>query len=134
MYDITKMKMLVVDDNDFMRDLVASMLREIGFRDIFHASDGEAALLKTKEVDPHMILCDVDMEPMNGLDFVERLRRNAPPPPHIPTPVILLTAHSDAEIVQRAIKLGVNAYIVKPVKRNQLEARIATVLEKMYGP
>ena len=48
-------------------------------------------------------------------------------------PVILLTAHSDAEIVQRAIKLGVSAYIVKPVKRNQLEARIATVLDKMHG-
>jgi two-component system chemotaxis response regulator CheY len=87
--------------------------------------------MPVKEVDPHLILCDVDMEPMNGLDFVERLRRTAPPPPANPTPVILLTAHSDAEIVQRAIKLGVNAYIVKPVKRNQLEARIATVLEKL---
>jgi two-component system, chemotaxis family, chemotaxis protein CheY len=133
MYDITKMKMLVVDDNDFMRDLVASMLREIGFREIFHAGDGEAALLKTKEIGPDMILCDVDMEPMNGLDFVEKMRRNAPPPPAPQTPVILLTAHSEAEIVQRAIKLGVSAYVVKPVKRNQLEARIATVLEKIHG-
>ena len=131
MYDITKMKVLVVDDNDFMRDLVASMLREIGFRDISYAGDGEAALQKSKEVDTHLILCDVDMEPMNGLDFVERLRRLTIPPSVAKTPVILLTAHSDAEIVQRAIKLGVNAYIVKPVKRNQLEARIATVLEKL---
>jgi two-component system, chemotaxis family, chemotaxis protein CheY len=132
MYDIAKIRVLVVDDNDFMRDLVASMLREIGFRDIFHAADGEAALAKTKEVEPGMIICDVDMEPMNGLDFVERMRRNQPPPAK-QTPVILLTAHSDAEIVQRAIKLAVNAYIVKPVKRNQLEARIATVLEKIHG-
>jgi two-component system, chemotaxis family, chemotaxis protein CheY len=132
MYDITRMKVLVVDDNDFMRDLVASMLREIGFREIVHASDGEAALGKVKAEGPELILCDVDMEPMNGLDFVERMRRNQPPPAK-QTPVILLTAHSDAEIVQRAIKLGVNAYIVKPVKRNQLEARIATVLEKIHG-
>jgi two-component system, chemotaxis family, chemotaxis protein CheY len=130
MYDITRMKVLVVDDNDFMRDLIASMLREIGFREIFHASDGAAALQKTKEVDPHLILCDVDMEPMNGLDFVEQLRRLTPQS-IAQTPVILLTAHSEAEIVQRAIKLGVNAYVVKPVKRNQLEARIATVLEKL---
>lgn len=132
MYDITRMKVLVVDDNDFMRDLVASMLREIGFREIVHAGDGEAALQKVKAEGPELILCDVDMEPMNGLDFVERLRRNQPPPAK-QTPVILLTAHSDAEIVQRAIKLAVNAYIVKPVKRNQLEARIATVLEKTHG-
>jgi two-component system chemotaxis response regulator CheY len=132
MFDIAKMKVLVVDDNDFMRDLVASMLREIGFREIFHASDGEAALSKTREVDPHLILCDVDMEPMNGLDFVEHLRRLTPPALG-KTPVILLTAHSEAEIVQRAIKIGVNAYVVKPVKRNQLEARIATVLEKLQA-
>lgn len=132
MYDITKMTVLVVDDNDFMRDLVASMLREIGFREIVHAADGEAALQKVKAENPSLILCDVDMEPMNGLDFVDRLRRTQPPPAK-QTPVILLTAHSDAEIVQRAIKLGVAAYIVKPVKRNQLEARIATVLDKIHG-
>jgi two-component system, chemotaxis family, chemotaxis protein CheY len=89
-------------------------------------------LQKVKSEGPELILCDVDMEPMNGLDFVERMRRNQPPPAK-QTPVILLTAHSDAEIVQRAIKLAVNAYIVKPVKRNQLEARIATVLEKVHG-
>jgi two-component system chemotaxis response regulator CheY len=133
MYDITKIKVLVVDDNDFMRDLVASMLREIGFREISHAADGEAALAKAQEVDPGLIICDVDMEPMNGLDFIEQLRRRAPPPPTPPIPVILLTAHSEAEIVQRAIKLGVNGYVVKPVKRNQLEARIATVLERLRG-
>ncbi len=133
MYDISKIRVLVVDDNDFMRDLVASMLREIGFREIFHAADGEAALVKTKEVDPGLIICDVDMEPMNGLDFVEQMRRHSPPPPTPQIPVILLTAHSEAEIVQRAIKLGVSAYVVKPVKRNQLEARIVTVLEKMRG-
>lgn len=133
MQDISRIKVLVVDDNDFMRDLVASMLREIGFREISHAADGEAALAKAKEIDPGLIICDVDMEPMNGLDFIEQLRHRAPPPPTPPTPVILLTAHSEAEIVQRAIKLGVNGYVVKPVKRNQLEARIVTVLERMRG-
>lgn len=133
MFDISKIRVLVIDDNDFMRDLVASMLREIGFRDIAHAADGAAALAKAKEFDPGLIICDVDMEPMNGLDFVEQLRHRAPPPPTPPTPVILLTAHSEAEIVQRAIKLGVNSYVVKPVKRNQLEARIVTVLERQRG-
>jgi two-component system, chemotaxis family, chemotaxis protein CheY len=133
MYDITKIRILVVDDNDFMRDLIASMLREIGFREISHAADGEAALAKVLETDPGLILCDVDMEPMNGLDFVEQLRKRSPPPPTPQVPVILLTSHSEAEIVQRAIKLGVNAYVVKPVKRNQLEARIVTVLEKIRG-
>jgi two-component system, chemotaxis family, chemotaxis protein CheY len=133
MYDISKMTVLVVDDNDFMRDLISSMLREIGFRDIVHANDGESALKKNREVAPELIICDIDMEPMDGLSFVERMRRHAPPPPTPQTPVIMLTAHSDAQLVQRAIKLGVGAYVVKPVKRAQLEARIATVLERRHG-
>lgn len=133
MYDISKIKVLVVEDNDFMRDLVASMLREIGFREVLQAADGQAALAKARDFDPGLIICDVDMEPMNGLDFVEQLRRFAPPPPTPQTPIILLTAHSEADLVQRAIKLGVNAYVVKPVKRNQLEARIVTVLDRTQG-
>jgi two-component system chemotaxis response regulator CheY len=133
MQDFGKMTVLVVDDNDFMRDLVSSMLREIGFRDIVQASDGEGALRKTKEVSPDLIICDIDMEPLDGLSFVEKLRRFAPPPPTPQTPVIMLTAHSDAQLVQRAIKAGVGAYVVKPVKRAQLEARIVTVFEKRFS-
>ena len=127
--DLSMMRVLVVDDNDFMRDLVASMLREIGFREISHARDGEDALRQTQVVDPALIICDVDMEPMNGLDFVENLRKQTPAD-GVRIPVILLTAHTEAKIVQRAIKLGVNGYVVKPVKRNQLEARIMTALER----
>jgi two-component system chemotaxis response regulator CheY len=129
MVELAMIRVLVVDDNDFMRDLVASMLREIGFRDIYHARDGEDALKRTTEVDPGLIICDVDMEPMNGLDFVEQLRKQTTADT-VKVPVILLTAHTEAAIVQRAIKLGVNGYVVKPVKINQLEARVLTALER----
>ena len=133
MLDMSMIRVLVVDDNDFMRDLVASMLREMGFRDIYHASDGEDALKRTMEVEPGLIVCDVDMEPMNGLDFVEHLRKQKPAD-GIQVPVILLTAHTEAAIVQRAIKLGINGYVVKPVKKNQLEARVLTALERTQPP
>src|SRR5262249_5529414 len=121
------------DDNDFMRDLVSSMLKEIGFRDIVHAKDGEAALRQTSSTSFDLIICDIDMEPVDGLTFVEKFRRHAPPPPTPQVPVIMLTAHSDAPLVQRAVKAGVNAYVVKPVKRAQLEARIVTIFDKMTG-
>jgi CheY-like chemotaxis protein len=123
----------VRDDNDFMRDLVSSMLKEIGFHDIVHAKDGESALKQTMGTGFDLIVCDIDMEPVDGLTFVEKLRRHAPPPPPPQTPVIMLTAHSDAPLVQRAVKAGVNAYVVKPVKRAQLEARIVTVFDKLVG-
>lgn len=133
MYVFSKMTVLVVDDNDFMRDLVGSMLKEIGFRDIEQAADGAAALRKTKDIGFDLIVCDVDMEPVDGLTFVEQMRRHSPPPPTPQVPVIMLTAHSDTPLVQRAIKAGVNAYVVKPVKRAQLEARIVTVFDKLRG-
>lgn len=133
MFDYYKISALVVDDNDFMRDLVSSMLREIGFHEITHAADGAEALRKTQMINPGLIICDIDMEPMDGLTFVEKQRAHAPPPPSPQIPIILLTSHSDTALVQRAIKAGVNAYVVKPVKRAQLEARIVTVFERIRG-
>jgi len=130
--DVARLRILVVDDNDFMRDLVASMLRESGFREIYHASDGEAALTQTQAVEPELIICDIDMEPMDGLDFVEKLRKEAPPDrPKIP--VLMLTARNESSIVQWAIKLGINGYLVKPVKKAQLEAKVRTILERAHG-
>ena len=130
--DISKLRILVVDDNDFMRDLVASMLRESGFRAIYHAADGQAALSQTQAVEPDLIICDVDMEPMDGLDFVEKLRKETPPErPKIP--VLMLTARNETAIVQWAIKLGISGYLVKPVKKTQLEAKVLTILERARG-
>ena len=130
MYDITKIQVLVVDDNDFMRDLVASMLREIGFREIAHAADGEAALAKVKEVEPGLILCDVDMEPMNGLDFVEQLRRHAPPPPTPQIPVILLTAKVHAHDRHPFADLAVAGVIAKPFDPLTLADHVADTLRR----
>lgn len=130
--DVAKTRVLIVDDNDFMRALIASMLHEMGFREIFHAADGEAALAQTVAVGPALIICDIDMEPVDGLDFVEKLRKGAPPNQRN-IPVLMLTARNEAEIVQWAIKLGINGYLVKPVKKAQLEAKVVTILQRARG-
>jgi two-component system, chemotaxis family, chemotaxis protein CheY len=130
--ELLRLRVLVVDDNDFMRDLVASMLREIGFRQISHASDGEEALSRIASVEPDLILCDIDMEPMDGLDFVEALRKQTPAGGR-KIPVLMLTARNETQIVQWAIKLGISGYLVKPVKKAQLEAKVLTILERSTG-
>jgi two-component system chemotaxis response regulator CheY len=130
--DLDKMRVLVVDDNNFMRDLVASMLHQIGFRSIHHAGDGEHALTQTQAIEPHLIVCDVDMEPMDGLDFVEKLREQTPAG-RARVPVLMLTARNETPIVQWAIKLGIDGYLVKPVKKAQVEAKVLTILERVYG-
>jgi two-component system, chemotaxis family, chemotaxis protein CheY len=122
-------RVLVIDDNDFVRDLVAGMLREIGFQDIVQACDGHDALGRLETADPGLIICDVAMKPMDGLAFVEALRQHAWPRA-TEVPVIFLTVHTEPRIVKRAAKLGVEAYVVKPVQKKQLEARVMTILER----
>lgn len=124
---VETIRVLVIDDNDFIRDLVASMLRDIGFKDIAQARDGHDALRQLETAAPGLILCDISMKPMNGLEFVEALRKRAAPG-GAEIPVIFLTAHTEAPIVKRANKLGVEAYVVKPVQKKQLEARVMSVL------
>jgi two-component system chemotaxis response regulator CheY len=121
-------RILAIDDNDFMRETVVAMLRDIGFRDVAQARDGHDALSQLERVDPGLIICDVAMQPMDGLAFVEALRHQ-PWPRAKDVPVIFLTVHTEAPIVKRAVKLGVEAYVVKPVQKKQLEARVITVLE-----
>ena len=127
--DAAAVRVLVVEDNDFIRELVVTMLREIGFRDIAQARDGHDALSQIETADPGLIICDISMQPMDGLEFVETLRQHSWP--HAAeVPVIFLTSHTEAAIVKRAFKLGVEAYVVKPVQKKQLEVRVMTTLER----
>ena len=127
--DAATVRVLVVEDNDFIRELVVTMLREIGFRDIAQARDGHDALSQIETADPGLIICDISMQPMDGLEFVETLRQHSWP--HAAeVPVIFLTSHTEAPIVKRAFKLGVEAYVVKPVQKKQLELRVMTTLER----
>ena len=127
--DAATVRVLVVEDNDFIRELVVTMLREIGFRDIAQAGDGHDALSQIETADPGLIICDISMQPMDGLEFVETLRQH-PWPRAGEVPVIFLTSHTEAPIVKRAFKLGVEAYVVKPVQKKQLEIRVMTTLER----
>lgn len=121
-------RVLLIDDNAFMRETVAAMLRDIGFRDVTESGGGHDALRQLELANPGLIICDIEMQPMDGLQFVEALRAHAWPRAK-EIPVIFLTVHTDAPTVKRALKLGIDAYVVKPVQKKQLEARIITVLE-----
>ena len=121
-------RVLLIDDNDFIRETVAAMLRDLGFPEISQARDGGDALRQLEPANPGLIICDIDMKPMDGLEFVEALRKQAWPGA-AQVPVIFMTVHTEAPIVKRAVKLGVEAYVVKPVQKKQLEARILTALE-----
>lgn len=120
---------LVVDDNDFVRDLVANQLRQIGFTKVQTAPDGGAALKVCDETPPGLMICDINMEPMGGFELITRLRdKGRTGGDRIPT--IMLSSHAVPEFIDRARALEVDAFLVKPVKKDALAERIRTVLQR----
>jgi CheY-like chemotaxis protein len=122
------LKILIVDDNHHMRVLLTEILRAIGVRQVFEANDGAEALhiMRAHQVD--IIMTDLAMQPLDGLDFVRKLR-NAPESPNPMAPVIMITGHSTQRRVTEARDAGVNEFLSKPVTARGVLERIARVVD-----
>ena len=119
------MRILIVDDFKTMLKLVDGLLRQLGFRNIDEASDGQAAFAKLKENKYQLVLSDWNMEPVSGLDLLKQVRADEA----LKTiPFILITAESKPENIIAAKKAGVNNYIVKPFNANTLKEKLTAVL------
>src|SRR3954469_21297054 len=105
---------LVVDDNHHMRLLIMEILRAIGIRDAHEASDGAEALNQMRQRRIDLVITDIAMQPIDGVDFV-RLLRNSNDSPNPTVPVIMITGHSTQSKVVEARDAGVNEFLVKPV-------------------
>ena len=120
---------LVVDDNHHMRTIVGTLLRSLGCKDIRECSDGAAAfeLLRARPAD--IIVLDLRMDTLDGLDFVRLLRRAADSPCPM-VAVIMMTGHSERRHVTAARDAGVTEFVAKPLSAHALCARIEAVLTK----
>ncbi len=122
-----ELRVLVVDDERFIRDIVVRMLHDMGYLVVQEAGDGSAAIDISKTLSPGLIVCDINMKPMNGLQFLQKVRAGSAGISRN-TPVILLTGVSDEDTVGHALALDVNAFLVKPVSRTQFEKKIERVM------
>ncbi len=102
------------------------MLHDLGIQDINEAGNGAKGLVQLKSLNGNidLILCDLDMPEMNGLTFIEKLRQGVAGRSAADLPVVILTGHSDEDNIQKAIKLGIQGFLVKPVSLAALEKRI----------
>lgn len=120
------LRVLVVEDNAFVRSLVAKVLYNIGVRDIAQATDGSTGLDQLSIFKPDVVICDVEMTPMGGMDFLKAARAGIA----VDTPVIFLTSHSESEIVMQAKVLGADSFLVKPISTGKLKDRLDRVLSR----
>ena len=125
-YDL--LKILLVDDNHYMRVLLAEILRAIGVKEIHEANDGAEGLQMLREHSVDIVMTDLSMQPLDGIDFV-RLLRQSPDSPDPICPVIMITGHSTIARVNEARDAGVNEFLVKPLTARGVIERIHQVVE-----
>jgi DNA-binding response OmpR family regulator len=119
-----KGRILIVDDDPHAVEILTRMLEREGY-DCISAASGAAALQRVRAQTLDVILLDVMMPEMDGLQVCERLRQDSE---LRQIPVILLTAKDDMETRSRGMALGVSEYLTKPVNKRELFLRIAAQL------
>ena len=119
-----KTRVIVAEDESLIRIDIVEMLRDNGFDVVGEAADGEKAVALAKELRPDLVVMDVKMPLLDGISAAEILTKR-----HI-APVVLLTAFSQRELVERAAEAGALAYVVKPFTPNDLIPAIDIALTR----
>jgi two-component system, OmpR family, alkaline phosphatase synthesis response regulator PhoP len=114
---------LVVDDEPKILGVVRDYLADAGFA-VVTASDGPAALVQARSVGPDLVILDLGLPSLDGLDVAPELRRRSP------VPIIMLTARSDEVDRVLGLEIGADDYLVKPFSPRELVARVRAVLRR----
>ena len=112
--DFSRLTILLIDDNKFIRKLVGEILSAFGVGKVIEADSADAAMLRMGDAQPDVIFCDWLMEGRDGLDVL-RMVRGGQAPIDPKTPFIMLTGERRADHVATAIAEGADSYIAKPV-------------------
>lgn len=127
-YDLNQLKVLLADDDKSMRYLVRDLLKAFGVGEIQTANDGAAAYAMLRHYAADLVIADWLMSPMNGLDFLRKVRL-APDSPNPFIPMIILTGYTDTQRVTACRDAGVTSYLAKPITAKTLYSRLVSVIE-----
>ena len=117
---------LVVEDSPMMRQLIVLALSRLKSLRVTEADDGVDGLRKLATGKFDIVLTDINMPIMDGLKLVKRVRTD---PNHKDVPIIVITTEGSTEDRQRALELGANAYITKPIQAPQVIAKVKELLK-----
>ncbi len=118
-------KILIADDSAFMRIYLKRILAEAGYKDTIESADGREMLIRYEQERPDLVILDIIMPDMDGLEALHELMRLDPK-----VNVVMVTAVGQEYMMKECNKAGVKGYIVKPFK----EEEIAETLVKVIGP
>lgn len=118
-------RILIVDDHEAIRNIIDTILTNAGY-ECMTASTGESALQMARRSRFDLVVLDVNMPQMSGLQVLARIRRWAPS-------VLMVTANSSIDTVREAVALGCEGYIAKPIEPDALLGRVQRILSRRPG-
>jgi CheY-like chemotaxis protein len=121
-------KILVIDDDARIRESIARQLRDLPGLAIDFESNPIEALRRFGRIEYDLVLCDIKMKPVSGMQVLGRLRSLYPR-----IPVIILTGFVDDQIIEAAHRMGCSDFLIKPVRKQQLVDSIQGVLGRLDG-
>ncbi len=127
--NLQDMRVLVVDDSATARKIPSEMLHDIGVGHVAGAADGADAIERLRTFPADVMLCDLHMVPLDGIELT-RLIRNASDSPNPYLPIIMLTADATQAQMKNAMNAGVNAFMSKPMKMNVLHRKLFAIFSR----
>ncbi len=122
---VSRIRILVVEDNEPFREFIYSILgKSAELQIIGEASDGLEAVHKAEELQPDLILLDIGLPSLNGIEAARRICKLAPK-----SKIVFLSQESSPEIVRAALSLGVMGYVAKPKAGSDLLVAVETVVQ-----
>ena len=119
---------LVVDDEPHVRVLLTAILKQLGVRTVWEAADGAAGAALAASQKPEVILLDINLPQVSGLEVLAKLKAEAPA-----TPVIVVSAQSTVRTFERAKALGADGFIVKFVAKSEITQLLSDELDRIGG-
>jgi two-component system chemotaxis response regulator CheY len=126
---LAQLKILVVDDTTTSRMLLRDALETIGFRNISVAADGEQAMQVMMSQPCHLIISDMNMPKMNGLQLLHAIRTYRPTSR---VPFMILTGNNDKSVLIEGRKMGLNNYLNKPFTTPDLKKALEAIVGRLH--
>ncbi len=128
-YSFENLSFLLVDDNNPMRQMLRTILRQLGAADVIEAAEGATALALIRQRSVDIAICDMMMQPMNGIDFTHAVRQDGDSPNRF-LPIIMTSAYSEPDKVTSARDAGVTEFLAKPLTVGAIYQRVMAVVER----
>jgi AmiR/NasT family two-component response regulator len=119
-----KPRILIAEDDYLVCEAIKHALKDLGYEMVGEASDGAEAVEMACTLNPDVVLMDIQMPELDGLEATRQIQSRCP------MPVVVLTAHESQELVEKASEVGVSAYLIKPPKQTEIERAIVIALAR----